>query len=108
MSFSSFSGKTQCASALRPVTSPFSYRFGFAFLVLMASLLGIRLMLKSMKPERRATPGRVSLVSHGAAPGHRVFKQLGENVFAERYIYLPSIGLCISVCLVLRLPKGGG
>jgi Tfp pilus assembly protein PilF len=90
-----------------PVTSPFSYRFGFAFLVLIASLLGIRLMLKSMKPERRG------LLLVGSVwfpivllPVIVFFKQLGENVFAERYIYLPSIGLCISVCLVLTLAKG--
>ena len=90
-----------------PVTSPFSYGFGLALLVLMASLLGIRLMLTLMKPERRG------LFLVGSVwfpivllPVIVFFKQLGENVFAERYIYLPSIGLCISVCLVLRLYQG--
>jgi len=90
-----------------PVTSPFSYGFGLAFVVLTASLLSIRLMLKSMKPERRG------LFLVGSVwfpivllPVIMFFKQLGENVFTERYIYLPSIGLCISVCLVLRLPRG--
>jgi tetratricopeptide (TPR) repeat protein len=34
------------------------------------------------------------------------FQRLGENVFTERYIYLPSIGLCLSVCLTLDLFKG--
>jgi protein O-mannosyl-transferase len=90
-----------------PVTSPFSYRFGFAFLILVASLLSFRLLLKSLKPQHRG------LLLVGSVwfpmvllPVIVFFKQLGENVFTERYIYLPSIGLCISVCLALTLANG--
>jgi protein O-mannosyl-transferase len=90
-----------------PVTSPFSYPFGLAFLILTASFLGIRLLLKSLKPGSRG------LLLVGSVwfpmvllPVIIFFKQLGENVFTERYIYLPSIGLCISVCLALTLANG--
>src|SRR5262249_1829582 len=38
------------------------------------------------------------------------FQRLGENVFTERYIYLPSLGICLSVCLTfssMKIPSLG-
>ena len=90
-----------------PVTSPWSYRFATAVFVLSASLLAGIVVVKQLRPERR----RLFLLglfwfAATILPVIVFFQRLGENVFTERYIYLPSLGLCLSVCLTLDLLGG--
>jgi hypothetical protein len=34
------------------------------------------------------------------------FRSIGENVFAERYFYLPALGMCLAVSIaILALPQ---
>ena len=90
-----------------PVTSTFSYRFGLAGLILTASLVSIFLLFNRLRPElRKPLLLGVLWFVIPLFPVLMFFKRLGENVFAERYVYLPSLGLCLSACLILTLLKG--
>jgi len=90
-----------------PVLSPFNLRFGIALLILAASLLGFLLIFKRLDLERRK-PLLLGLLWFVVTllPVLVFLKRIGDNVFAERYFYLPSLGLCLSSCLAVMLVKG--
>jgi len=85
-----------------PATTPLSAPFLIGIAVLAAlGVLGY-LWGRALSGERRnlLILGAVwFLVSIG--PVILLFKRIGANVFAERYLYLPSIGLCMIAGVVL-------
>jgi tetratricopeptide (TPR) repeat protein len=89
-----------------PILSPFGYRFGVALLILSAGLLGFLVVFQCLKPVQRKTHllGLLWFVVT-LLPVLVFLKRIGENVFAERYFYLPSLGLCLSSCLAVMLSK---
>lgn len=85
-----------------PVDSPFSVQFGLAISIMAIGLFMLARQFRRMPPEWR------NRLIFGLAwflltllPVILFFKRLGENVFAERYIYLPSLGLCLALCSTL-------
>jgi tetratricopeptide (TPR) repeat protein len=89
-----------------PVISPFSLRFGIAATLLTVGWMIFRSLSTRMPRDRRRW------MLFGLAwflltllPVILFFKRLGENVFAERYIYLPSIGLCLALFSTLPAVK---
>jgi len=85
-----------------PVTSPFSYRFGIAASIAMTGLVIFTKLYRTMPQglSRKLIFGLAWFLLT-LLPVILFFERLGENVFAERYIYLPSIGLCLAVCSAL-------
>ena len=89
-----------------PVVSPFSYDFLVASTLLTIGLVIFTNLFRRMPHEQRKwlVLGLVWFLLT-LLPVILFFKRLGENVFAERYLYLPSIGLCLAVCSTLPALK---
>ncbi|MEW5974803.1 MAG: tetratricopeptide repeat protein [Acidobacteriota bacterium] len=94
-----------------PLTSPWSRPFAFA----VFGLAGVGFLFCSIARRLEPTGRRIVLVG-GAwfvvtlLPVLIFLKRIGENLFAERYFYLPCLGLCLSAAflvthLKMRLPR---
>jgi tetratricopeptide (TPR) repeat protein len=87
---------------LDPVLSIRDVRLGAAVLVMGSAVLVACVLARRLRGRER------SLFLFGAvwaacalAPAVILFRRVGENVFAERYLYLPAAGLCL--CTVAAL-----
>ena len=89
-----------------PLISPFNKTFALAILVLTIALMFFSVSFKRLERDRRKALllGLVWFV-FGLLPVLIFLKRIGENIFAERYFYLPSMGLCLSFCVTLTLIK---
>ncbi len=90
-----------------PVLTPWDHRFLMACTLLVGFGAVCRLLWPLL--ERRVRPlfvlGTVWFVVT-LSPVVVFFRRIGENVFAERYFYLPALGMCLAVSIVvLALPQ---
>ncbi len=85
-----------------PILSPFEPPVVLA-LGIIAILLTFFFLVyrRSDPPERQLLPFGLIWFLLALSPVLVFLKRIGENVFAERYLYLPGIGLCLSVSLPL-------
>jgi protein O-mannosyl-transferase len=86
-----------------PVLSLTDYRVGVAFTVMTIVLAIFWLIYGRTEPQQ----GRLMLFGLlwfilTLSPVLIFLKRIGENVFAERYLYLPSLGLCLSTSVPLQ------
>lgn len=86
----------------RPVLTATDHRFLLASALLVGFGASCRLLWPLL--ERRVRPlfflGVVWFVVT-LSPVLVFFKRIGENVFAERYFYLPALGMCLAVSIVV-------
>jgi tetratricopeptide (TPR) repeat protein len=89
-----------------PLVSPLNKTFGMALLVLTGTLVFFSLAFRRLECDRRRALllGLLWFVIT-LLPVLIFLKRIGENIFAERYFYLPSMGICLSFCATLTLIK---
>jgi tetratricopeptide (TPR) repeat protein len=90
-----------------PVLSLLDYRIGIALLLIATVFAIFWLVSRSVEPQqRRLMLFGIFWFILALSPVLIFLKRIGENVFAERYLYLPSLGLCISAAVPLQWLRG--
>lgn len=87
---------------LDPVLTLLDYRVAIAVLVLAGLVLLPYLSSTRGSSERRLVWFGLLWFVSGLLPVLVFLKQIGDNVMAERYLYLPALGLCLVVAVLFN------